>query len=449
MADKRPIPKASMTGGFNLQRPRRTPGESAVPTPSPEQVVASVTTVRPGGSSSGGFLSKPLINTMDLYVLRGFLWSYLLFLLVLLSLFIVIDMVVKFDEFAEINDASNAQGLEGALGVLWGIFDYYRFQVFRIFALLGGLVPVFAAAFTLMRMSRNNELSALLAAGVPLLRVSQPIILAALVLNLILLPINQEIVVPKFFPQLTRERGATISLGAGQPLQGLSDGINRRLFAGAYYPPASANQRPSMEVVHIIEQQRLDNDDPQSDVVARTIISADRAEWDASGQRWILENGIAAPGMSLGGASAVGVPVTEYKGSITPESISLFLDHNFVDLLSTSRINQLLAQPDVIGLTDLMRVRDARLASFVLNIILVLLTIPAVLTREPLLLRAATARVFMLVGGCLATIFITQSLAGQQAPTPALLTKWPAIMAWVPIFLFTPVALFMIDRVKS
>jgi uncharacterized membrane protein YdcZ (DUF606 family) len=103
----------------------------------------------------------------------------------------------------------------------------------------------------------------------------------------------------------------------------------------------------------------------------------------------------------------------------------------------------------VIGLTDLMRVRDARLASFVLNIILVLLTIPAVLTREPLLLRAATARVFMLVGGCLATIFITQSLAGQQAPTPALLTKWPAIMAWVPIFLFTPVALFMIDRVKS
>ena len=69
---------------------------------------------------------------------------------------------------------------------------------------LSGIIPVVAAAFTLMRLSRFNELTAMLAAGVPLLRIAMPIILVSLVLNALLL-VDQEIVIPRMIPKLTRE----------------------------------------------------------------------------------------------------------------------------------------------------------------------------------------------------------------------------------------------------
>jgi lipopolysaccharide export LptBFGC system permease protein LptF len=53
------------------------------------------------------------------------------------------------------------------------------------------VIPVVAVAFTLIRLSRFNELSAILAAGVPLLRVSAPIIFASLGLNVLSSPIRK------------------------------------------------------------------------------------------------------------------------------------------------------------------------------------------------------------------------------------------------------------------
>lgn len=376
---------------------------------------------------------------MDLYVLRSFLWNYLLFLFVLLGLFITIDTVVKFDEFVEITGHEGVRSVENAVDIVLGMLDYYRFQVFRIFGALGGLVPVVAASFTLMRMSRNNELVAMLGAGVHLLRVAAPILFAALVLNLVLLPINQELIVPKLFPELTRERGAQISLGAGQPLRAIPDGEDKVLYAGAFHPISTNNPQPSMDVVDIIEFG------PQN----VTFLRADRAVWNPAKQQWDLENGRLQPGMWAGKALPDTTAVSAYKGTITPETISLSLDGQFVDLLSSARISQLIAAPNAVGLGDLLRVRDSRWAGFLLNIVLVGLTIPAVLTREPLQLRTATMRVFTLVGLCLASAFISQSLAGQPAPNPAWAMTWPAIMSFTPVVVFALVAVLMLDRIRS
>jgi hypothetical protein len=271
------------------------------------------------------------------------------------------------------------------------------------------------------------------------LRVAAPILFAALVLNLLLLPINQELIVPKLFPELTRERGATISLGAGQPLRAIPDGEDKVLYAGAYHPIGANNPQPSMEVVDIIEfgEQNV------------TFLRADRAVWNPSKHRWDLENGRLQPGMWAGKVLPEAQAVASYEGTITPETISLSLDSQFVDLLSSARISQLIAAPNAVGLGDLLRVRDSRWAGFVLNIVLVGLTIPAVLTREPLQLRTATARVFALVGACLASAFVCQSLAGQAPPNPAWAMTWPAIMSFTPVVIFAVVAVVMLDRIRS
>jgi hypothetical protein len=55
----------------------------------------------------------------------------------------------------------------------------------------------------------------------------------------------------------------------------------------------------------------------------------------------------------------------------------------------------------------------------------------------------------MLVGLAMGAIFITQNMAGLPATTPALAQNWPAIMAWLPIFIFAPVAIWLMNAIRT
>src|SRR4051812_27480138 len=145
-----------------------------------------------------------MMKILDRYILSTFLKNYLISLMVLIGLYIVLDMVFAFDEFTESQTRAGAGGVTSALTVLAGICDYYFYQSFRIFSHLAGIIPVVAAAFTLFRLARFNELTASLAAGVPLLRTAAPIIIASLCLNLLLFA-DQEFLIPSVIPELTRK----------------------------------------------------------------------------------------------------------------------------------------------------------------------------------------------------------------------------------------------------
>src|SRR6266550_7326617 len=144
------------------------------------------------------------MKILDRYVLVSFLKNYLISFMVLIGLYIVLDMIFNFDELAEVQAKTSAGGVASVLLLLRSIGDYYFFQTFKIFIHLSGIIPIVAAAFTLIRFQRFNELTASLAAGVPLLRTAMPIILAAVVLN-VLLVVDQEVVIPHMIPQLTRK----------------------------------------------------------------------------------------------------------------------------------------------------------------------------------------------------------------------------------------------------
>src|SRR5207244_3344017 len=141
------------------------------------------------------------MKLLDKYVLISFLKNYLISLMVLIGLYVVLDMVFNFDELAEVQAKQNAAGALSVFNLLRSIADYYFFQSFKIFVHLSGIIPIVAAAFTLIRLSRFNELTASLAAGVPLLRTAMPIIIAAIVLN-ILLMVDQEMIIPGMIPKL-------------------------------------------------------------------------------------------------------------------------------------------------------------------------------------------------------------------------------------------------------
>src|SRR4051794_8745894 len=145
------------------------------------------------------------MKILDRYVLWSFIKNFLISLMVLIGLYVVLDMVFNFDELAEVQQkTTSAGGVASVLALMRNIGDYYFFQSFRIFVHLSGIFPVVAAAFTLIRLSRFNELTASMAAGVPLLRTAMPIIIAAMILN-VLLVVDQELLVPQMIPKLTRK----------------------------------------------------------------------------------------------------------------------------------------------------------------------------------------------------------------------------------------------------
>src|SRR5579864_9288227 len=134
------------------------------------------------------------MRIIDRYVIFSFLRNYIISFMVLVGMYVVLDMVFNFNHLVDVQ--STGPGATPSLwAALYDIFDYYFYQCFLIFVHLSGIIPVVAAAFTLMRLSRFNELTAMLAAGVPLLRVAAPIILVAVVLNGLLL-VDQELVIP-------------------------------------------------------------------------------------------------------------------------------------------------------------------------------------------------------------------------------------------------------------
>src|SRR4051794_36784619 len=143
------------------------------------------------------------MKIIDRYILWSFIKNYAISLMVLIGMYVVLDMVFNFDELTEIRSTTAQQGEERLLAILANVGSYYFYQVFLFFAQLSGIIPVVAAAFTMMRLSRFNELTAVLAAGGPPLRVAAPVILASGVLNALLV-VDQEGAFPPMIPPLAR-----------------------------------------------------------------------------------------------------------------------------------------------------------------------------------------------------------------------------------------------------
>src|SRR6478609_4465527 len=144
------------------------------------------------------------MRIIDRYVLWSFLKNYLISFMVLIGLYIVLDMVFNFDELAEVQQKTAVGGVASIISVLRNIGSYYFFQTFKIFVHLSGIIPIVAAAFTLIRLTRFNELTASMAAGVPLLRTAMPIIIAAMILSALLM-VDQEVLIPQMIPKLIRK----------------------------------------------------------------------------------------------------------------------------------------------------------------------------------------------------------------------------------------------------
>jgi lipopolysaccharide export system permease protein len=379
------------------------------------------------------------MKILDRYVIITFLKNYLIAFFVLIGLYVTLDMVFNFDELVQVQERAGAtSGLESAIAVIKAAGDYYFYQLFYIFVQLSGMIPVVAAAFTLIRLSRFNELSAMLSAGVPLLRIASPIIIVALILNGLLL-LDQELLIPQIIPKLVRSKQEAGQETASKEFQipAMQDDKNGVLNV-ARYRPGPGN--PVMYEFTLVERN--------AELQPTAMITARRAEWDPETASWRLTEGRRIDGLLYDQNRKVQDDFPYYKSNVTPEEINLYRSGNYVELLSTHRIDELLDRPQSYGTVGLLRVKHARFTQPLVNIILLLLAIACVLSREPTRLKSAATWCLALTGLCMATTFIGQQLTGSP-PSGQLAPQWPAIMAWLPILIFGPIAVFMLDRVET
>lgn len=138
------------------------------------------------------------MKTLDKYIIRTFLTTAVLFFVAMLALRIVGDLFLNLDEFAEVEVQTFGQKLTH-------VSRYYGYQSLLYFMEMGGIVIVASAAFTLARMNHSNELTAMLAAGVSLHRVTAPIVICAMVMGGLII-IDQEIIIPAVASGLVLDR---------------------------------------------------------------------------------------------------------------------------------------------------------------------------------------------------------------------------------------------------
>ena len=124
---------------------------------------------------------------------KAFFKAYLICFVALVGLYIVFDAFTNLDEFAEVDENTGV--------VLAKMGRYYAIRLSQFYDRLCGVIGMMAAIFTVTWMQRDNELLAILAAGVSTHRAIRPVVISAVLVSGLAIA-NQELLIPRVATEL-------------------------------------------------------------------------------------------------------------------------------------------------------------------------------------------------------------------------------------------------------
>ncbi|MDG2206476.1 MAG: LptF/LptG family permease [Pirellulales bacterium] len=131
---------------------------------------------------------------IDRYLLKNFLGVFMVFFLSFFGLFVVGDTV---NNFGELHRYAESNG-----GLFRTVLGYYGLRSLVFFDWMNPLLILVAAMFTIATFRRHNEMTALMAAGIRNLRMIRPLLIMASVLVLLAV-INREFILPSLRQELS------------------------------------------------------------------------------------------------------------------------------------------------------------------------------------------------------------------------------------------------------
>lgn len=372
------------------------------------------------------------MKILDKYIAKNFLIGYGIMFCVLMGLVMSIDLFVNIGEFAE-------HSALGTGAVIMNIIRYYGAQSTLWFRDMAGMITVVAATFSLAKLTKNNELIAVMASGVSLKRVIAPIIGLAAVLTLILV-VDQEIAIPRLARQLIKSHD-TLPDEERYELWFMSDENASLVSAKTYSEKTRVMTKPTIilreEITKILHR-----------VVGQ--IQADSASYDAERKGWVLVNGgqrkVATTPEEVDFIDKP-VPVDFYKSDLTPEDIPLRQQEDYKALLSSRQLAELAKKRGV-------RIKDqaefylhkhSRITKPIINMVMLMVALPVLVCRDPKTMKTAIMKSFGITSACFIVTFVCEMLATEVVFNRIR----PELWAWAPVFIFLPIAIIEIDSMKT
>ena len=382
------------------------------------------------------------MKILDRYIAKNFLYGYFISLFVMIGMFLTIDLFMNLDEFAELLGVKDATGHEMTMmDVMANVARFYSVRCALWYKDMAGMIIVIAAVFSLTRMTRNNELVAVMASGMSLKRILAPILLLSVLLTGLMVA-DQEFLIPKYAYELTRDHDE-LSYENAYSIWFVGDD-NGSLFCSRNYDEKTETLR---EPFIIIREPVEGRDDDIYRVTGK--IRAASAVYDEERGGWILTDG---QQMLLGGdMEKMGGPQTEsidfYPSNLTAADIPVRKREGFKALLSLRQLTELENNPGV-RTTDLAALalqKHSRVTEPIVNLIMLMVALPVLVCRDPKAMKTAILISFLTTLSCFLVVFICELFAtevffGQIRP---------AIWAWTPIFIFFPVAIIEIDSMQT
>jgi hypothetical protein len=150
-------------------------------------------------------------------------------------------------------------------------------------------------------------------------------------------------------------------------------------------------------------------------------ILATSASWDSAEQAWRLQGG------------AMFCP-----SDLTADDLVLRRSSHWLEYMSSAQLTDLLRLRQVPDPDMVLLVRHSRLTDPINNLIMLLLALPFILSRERRDVKASASLCLLMVGAFYAFMHLCRYVALP-----------PSLAAWLPAMLFGPVAVVMLDSVKT
>ncbi len=371
------------------------------------------------------------MKILDKYIAKNFLVGYLIALMVLVGLRIVIDLFVNLDEFAEHANL-------GPMAVLGNVLIFYGARSALYFRDFAGMITVVAAVFSLGKMTRNNELIAVMASGVSLKRIIAPIIFLAILLTAFLV-IDQEFIIPSMASRLVRPHDATPGEDR-YDVWFMSDNKGSLICTMDFDEKTATLSNPIIIIRESIGPV-------QWRVLGK--IEADSATYNNELKRWDLKSGFYMNIDRSTGEFALQrqpEPLAFYQSDLTPLDIPVRRQETYKSLLSSAQLANLARQKTRIkDLAELYSQKHFRITEPIINMVMLMVALPILVCRDPKAMKSAIMISFAATAGCFIVTFACKMVA-----TEVFFDKVrPELWAWVPIFIFLPIAFIEIDAMKT
>ena len=378
------------------------------------------------------------MKLLDKYIAKNFLTGYLIALCVLMGLRIIIDLFVKLDEFTENVEL-------GTLAVIKNIIIFYGVNSTIYFRDFAGIITVVAAAFSLGKMVRNNELVAVMASGISLKRIISPIVFLALMLTSLLV-IDQELVIPLLSDKLVRKHDA-VPGRESYDVWFISDNKGSLICSQKFDVKTATLYNPTIIM-------RRQGTQPGTWQVTGWM-EADNAVYNPETGSWDLTNGrftqvskhfedqsflAEKDGYKTRGT------VLSYSSDITPKDIPVMRKSRHKTLLSSRQLSVLAAQRTKIrDLAQLYSQKHFRITDPIINFVMLMISLPILVCRDPKSMKSAVAISFAVTTACFITTFVCKIFATEMVFQRII----PEFWAWLPIFIFLPIAFIELDSMKT